>query len=321
MEGAPLRAAFFGTPAFALPALDALHAAGHRIEAVYTQPPRPAGRGRRLRAGPVAERAGALGLPVRAPATLGAPAEVAHLEALRLDVGVVAAYGRLLPGAVLRAFRLGCVNVHASLLPRWRGAAPVERAIMAGDTVTGISLMLMDEGLDTGPVLDRCEVPIGPAATGGGLRAALAACGAERLPAALRGLAAGTLVPAAQPGGAVYAGKLGPADRVLDWGAPAVQLDRRGRALDPAPGARAQLPLKGRAESVKVWRARPVDDAPPAPAGTVLDDRLTVACGAGALRLLEVQRPGGRRLAAADFLRGLPVPAGTVLPAPPRTEG
>jgi methionyl-tRNA formyltransferase len=320
MERAPLRAAFFGTPEFALPALDALHAGGHRIEVVYTQPPRPAGRGRRLRDSPVAERASSLGLPVRTPGTLRAPAECAHLRSLQLDVGVVAAYGLLLPGAVLRAFRLGCVNVHASLLPRWRGAAPVERAIMAGDAVTGISLMLMDEGLDTGPVLDRCEVPIGPDTTGGKLRAALAACGGDRLPEALRGLAAGTLVPVAQPEGAVYASKLGKADRVLDWSAPAVHLDRQVRALDPVPGARALFPLKGRSELVKVWRVRPVE-TPPALAGTVLDDRLTVACGAGALQLLEVQRPGGRRLDAAAFLRGTQVPVGTVLTAPSRTEG
>lgn len=320
MDGAPLRAAFFGTPEFALPALDALHASGHRIEVVYTQPPRPAGRGHRLRDSPVAERAGSLGLTVRAPGNLREPAEIAHLRSMRLDVGVVAAYGLLLPGAILRAFRLGCVNVHASLLPRWRGAAPVERAIMAGDAVTGISLMLMDEGLDTGPVLDRCEVPIGPAVTGGMLRDALAACGGDRLPETLRDLAAGTVVPVAQPEGAVYASKLGPADRVLDWGAPAMQLDRQVRALHPVPGVRALFPLKGRSEPVKVWRARPVK-VPPAPAGTVLDDRLTVACGADGLRLLEVQRPGSRRLDAAAFLRGFPVPVGTVLSAPPSREG
>ena len=320
MDGAPLRAAFFGTPAFAVPALDALLADGHRIEVVYTQPPRPAGRGHRLRSSTVAERAGALGLTVRTPGDLRDPAELAHLRSLRLDVGVVAAYGLLLPGPVLRAFRLGCVNVHASLLPRWRGAAPVERAIMAGDAVTGISLMLMDEGLDSGPVLARCAVPIGAAVTGGTLRAALAACGAERLPATLRKLAAGTLVPAAQPDGAVYARKLGPADRVLDWGAPAVQLDRQVRALHPAPGARAFLPLKDRCEPVKVWRARPVH-APPACPGTVLDDRLTVACGAAALRLLEVQRAGSRRLDAAAFLRGFPVPVGTILAAPSPAAG
>lgn len=320
MNGTPLRAAFFGTPEFALPVLDALHASVHPIEVVYTQPPRPAGRGHRMRESPVAERAAALGLAVRTPGTLRDPGETERLRSMRLDVGVVVAYGLLLPAAVLKAFRLGCVNVHASLLPRWRGAAPVERAIMAGDAVTGVSLMLMDEGLDTGPVLDRCEVPIGPDTTGGMLRDALATCGANRLPAALRGLAAGTLAPVAQPEGAVYASKLGPADRVLDWKSKAEQLERQVRALHPAPGARALLPLKGRSEPVKVWRARPVETSP-APAGTVLDDRLTVACGVDGLQLLEVQRPGGRKLDAAAFLRGTPVPAGTVLPAPRSNEG
>ncbi|MCY4005041.1 MAG: methionyl-tRNA formyltransferase [Rhodospirillales bacterium] len=320
MTGTPLRAAFFGTPEFAVPALDALHASVHQIEVVYTQPPRPAGRGHRMRESPVAQRAGALDLAVRTPGALRDSGEAERLRSMRLDVGVVVAYGLLLPDAILNAFRLGCVNVHASLLPRWRGAAPVERAIMAGDAMTGVSLMLMDEGLDTGPVLDRCEVPIGSDMTGGRLRDVLATCGADRLAEALSGLAAGTLVPVAQPEGAVYASKLGPADRVLDWESAAEQLERQVRALHPVPGARALLPLKGRSELVKVWRARPVKSCP-APAGTVLDDRLTVACGVDGLRLLEVQRPGGRRLDAAAFLRGTPVPASTVLPAPGSNEG
>ncbi len=316
MSGTPLRTAFFGTPEFALPVLDALHASIHRIHVVYTQPPRPAGRGHRRRCSPVANRAGALSLEVRAPRTLRDPGEVGRLQRLRLDVGVVAAYGRLLPADVLQAFRFGCVNVHASLLPRWRGAAPVERAIMAGDAVTGVSLMLMDEGLDTGPVLDRCEIPIGPEATGGALRHRLAACGAERLAAALCGVAAGTLVAVPQPAGAVYADKLGAGDRILDWSAPAARLERQVRALHPAPGARAWVPLSARRQFVKVWRARTVASRP-APAGTVLDERLTVACGRGGLQLLELQRPGGRRLEVDAFLRGARVPAGTVLPAPP----
>jgi len=320
LTGTPLRAAFFGTPEFAVPALDALHASVHQIEVVYTQPPRPAGRGHRMRESPVAQRAGALDLAVRTPGALRDSGEAERLRSMRLDVGVVVAYGLLLPDAILNAFRLGCVNVHASLLPRWRGAAPVERAIMAGDAMTGVSLMLMDEGLDTGPVLDRCEVPIGSDMTGGRLRDVLATCGADRLAEALSGLAAGTLVPVAQPEGAVYASKLGPADRVLDWESAAEQLERQVRALHPVPGARALLPLKGRSELVKVWRARPVKSCP-APAGTVLDDRLTVACGVDGLRLLEVQRPGGRRLDAAAFLRGTPVPASTVLPAPGSNEG
>ena len=320
MGTAPLRAAFFGTPDFALPALDALHASGHSINAVYTQPPRRAGRGHHLRPSPVAERAAALGLPVHTPSLLRGPTETEALRAMRLDVGVVAAYGLLLPGSVLDAFRLGCINVHASLLPRWRGAAPVERAILAGDRVTGVSLMLMDEGLDTGPVLDRCEVLIGLEETGGTLRERLAACGAARLPPALAGLAAGTLAPVPQSEGAVYAPKLGPADRIMDWTAPAEELARRVRALAPAPGARALLPIGGRTEMVKVWGATPIS-TDPGPPGTVLDDVLTVACGADGLRLLEVQRPGGRRLGGAAFLRGAPIPAGTLLPNPPRPEG
>ncbi len=320
MGGAPLRAAFFGTPEFALPALDTLQASLHRIEAVYTQPPRPAGRGQHRRNSPVADRARTLGLAVRTPRTLRDAGEVDYLRRMRLDVGVVVAYGLLLPPAVLQAFRLGCVNVHASLLPRWRGAAPVERAIMAGDAVTGVSLMLMDEGLDTGPVLDQCEVPIGPEVTGGALRRRLAVLGAGRLAPVLGELAAGARVPVAQADGAVYADKLGSADRTLDWTAPAGQLERQVRALCPAPGARVLLPMKGRREFVRVWRARPVT-AGPAPAGTVLDAGLTVACGEGGLQLVELQRAGGRRLDAAAFLRGAPVPAGTVLPAPASVEG
>lgn len=315
MGTTPLRTAFFGTPDFALQALDALHASGHSIIAVYTQPPRRAGRGHRLRASPVAERAAALGLQVRTPSSLRGPTETEVLRAMRLDVGVVVAYGLLLPSQILDSFRLGCVNVHASLLPRWRGAAPIERAIMAGDRMTGISLMLMDEGLDTGPVLDRCEILIGREETGGTLRERLAACGAARLTAALAGLAAGTLVPVPQSQGAVYAPKLGRADRLLDWTAPAEDLARRVRALDPAPGAQALLPVGGRTEMVKVWSAIPLS-TDPAPAGTVVDDVLTIACGADGLRLLEVQRPGGRRLDGAAFLRGAPVRAGTQLPSP-----
>ncbi len=319
MAAAPLRAAFFGTSEFALPTLGALHDSGHAVASVYTQPPRPAGRGRRLRPTPVETRARELGLPVRTPSTLRNTEEIESLQAMELDVGVVAAYGLLLPAPVLRAFRLGCVNVHASLLPRWRGAAPVERAIMAGDRVTGISLMLMDEGLDTGPVLDQCEVPIEPSTTGGELQETLAVCGGQRLPAVLARLNAGSVAPVPQAGGACYAGKLTTEDRLLDWTMTAEQLERRVRALQPVPGARAYLPLGGRPEPVKVCRARTVEASSERP-GTVLDGQLTVACAEGALQLLEVQRPGGRALPADAFLRGAPISVGTQLPTPADTE-
>jgi len=315
-----LRLAFLGTPDFALPSLAALADAGHEIAAVYCRPPRPAGRGQRERRAPVHEAAAEAGWPVRTPRSLRDPNTLADFAALELDAAVVVAYGLILPPAALAAPRLGCLNVHASLLPRWRGAAPIQRAILAGDRETGVSIMLMDEGLDTGPVLLREAVPIGPQTTAEGLHDTLAALGARLVVTALDGLAAGRLTPEPQPAeGATYAAKLTRDEGRLDWRRPAAELERRIRALTPWPGATFAVgdgsggpggpDLKALAGAVVPGRA----DAPP---GTLLDDRLTVACGAGALRLTRVQRPGRAPVESAAFLRGYPLSAGTRLALP-----
>ncbi len=307
-----LRLAFMGTPEFAVPSLMALAAAGHEIVSVYSQPPRPAGRGHRDQASPVADLAEARGWPLRTPVSLK-DAEVADaFAALRLDAGVVVAYGLILPKAVLAAPRLGCLNLHASLLPRWRGAAPIQRAILAGDHETGVTVMQMDEGLDSGPILLQQRVPIGPETTAAALHDQLAAIGARLLVEALDGLAAGTL--AARPQDerkACYADKLTRAEGRLDWRRPAADLARRVRALTPWPGAFAQLPGGRR---LKVLRAEVVDRATAKP-GELLDQAMTVACGTGALRLAEVQKAGKAPVAGAAFLRGARLAPGTVLPA------
>jgi methionyl-tRNA formyltransferase len=302
---ARLRLAFMGSPDFAVPALRALHAAGHDIAAVYCQPPRPAGRGQAVRRCPVHEAADALGLPVRSPARLKRDmAEHEAFRALDLDAAVVAAYGLILPQAMLDAPRRGCINIHASLLPRWRGAAPIQAAILAGDAETGITIMQMDAGLDTGAMLARESVPITPETTAANLHDALSAIGARLV---LRVLAENP-PPVPQPEeGATYAPKLTRDDGRLDWALPASSLDRQVRALNPWPGTFTQL---GDAV-VKVLEAAPAGGQ--GPSGTVLDDALLVACGTGALRLLRVQAPGRAAMPGADFLRGRPVPPGTVL--------
>ncbi len=307
----PLRLAFLGSPAFALPSLHALIEAGHTIVAVYCQPPRPAGRGHKPQRAPVHLVADALGLPVRTPLTLRDAGEQHAFAALGLDIAVVAAYGLILPKPILQAPRLGCVNVHASLLPRWRGAAPIERAIIAGDAETGVTLMQMDEGLDTGPMLLDSRVAIGPAATTPELRETLAALGASLLPEALAALAAGTLTARPQPAdGVTYAAKLTRDEGRIDWSLPAPVLERRVRALTPQPG----VFFEHRGERIKVLGAEETEATGPAAApGTVLDDRLSVACGEGALRPTRLQRPGRGPAAAAAFLRGYPLPAGTRL--------
>ena len=294
-----------GSPAFAVPTLRALHAAGHQVAAVYSQPPRPAGRGRALTPCPVHEAAQALGLPVRTPARLrNDVAEHAAFAALDLDAAVVAAYGLILPPAMLAAPRRGCLNVHASLLPRWRGAAPIQAAVLAGDAETGITVMQMDAGLDTGAMLLRGRVPIGPRTTAADLHDALAALGADLILQALQDLPA----PVPQPAeGATYAPKLTRDSGRLDWTRPAALLDRQVRAFTPWPGAWATLG----AETLKVLRAEPAEGA--GPPGTVLDGALLVACGEGALRLLRVQRPGRAPMEADALLRGFPVPPGTLL--------
>ena len=308
-----LRLAFLGTPDFARVSLEALAAAGHEIAAVYSQPPRPAGRGKKLRPSPVQAFAEARDWAVRTPKRLKDPEAQAAFAALDLDVAVVAAYGLILPKTTLEAPRLGCLNVHASLLPRWRGAAPIQRAILAGDRETGITIMQMDEGLDTGAILLREAIPIGARSTARELHDALAALGGRLIVEALEGLAADRLTPRPQPeAGATYAAKLERNEGRLDWRAPAEALDRRRRAFAPWPGAW----FEAAGERIKVLDSevakRPAGAAP----GEVLDAALTIACGDGALRPLSLQRAGKQPMTAAEFLRGFPLEPGTRLPLP-----
>ena len=293
-----------GSPAFAVPALQALHAAGHDIRAVYTQPPRPAGRGHALRACPAQLAAKALGLLVRTPARLrNDAAEQAAFKALDLDAAVVAAYGLILPQPMLDAPRLGCLNIHASLLPRWRGAGPIQAAVLAGDAETGVTIMQMDAGLDTGPMLLRRSTPIGPETTAADLHDTLAALGAGLVVQALDARPE----PIPQPGGATYAPKLTRESGRLTWTRPAEALGRMVRGLLPWPGAWTTLD----GEPLKVLQARP--EPGQGQPGTVLDDKLLVACGENALRLLRVQRPGRGPMDAASMLRGRPVAPGALL--------
>ena len=296
-----------GSPDFAVPALRALHAAGHAIAAVYCQPPRPAGRGQTVRRCPVQVAAEALGLPVRTPARLRRDgAEHAAFAALDLDAAVVAAYGLLLPEPMLAGPRRGCLNIHASLLPRWRGAAPIQAAILAGDQESGVTIMQMDAGLDTGPMLLRQAVPIDATTTAAALHDRLADIGATLI---LRALAdAPTAVP--QPAeGATYAPRLTRADGHLDWTEDAATLARRVRALNPWPGTFARLGD----ETLKILAAMPEAGAAAGPPGVVLDEALLVAAGRGALRLTRIQAPGRAPLDAAAFLRGRRIPPGTRL--------
>ncbi len=299
-----LRLAFMGTQPFAVAILDALIAAGHDIAAVYCQPPRQAGRGHRVVPSPVQERAEKAGLLVRHPARLG-PEEAAEFAALSLDVAVVAAYGLILPQAVLRAPRFGCINVHASLLPRWRGAAPIERAILAGDRETGVTIMQMEEGLDTGPMLASAAVPILSSTTAAALREQLAALGARLLSSVLDQIA--TLVPRPQPAeGVTYAKKITREEGRIDWRKDAATLERQVRALD------SWFEAKG--ERIKLLAAALGEGA--ATPGTVLDAVPTIACDSGTLKLLSLQRGGRGVVDGAAFLRGFAIPPGTVLPSP-----
>ena len=289
-----------GTPGFAVPALSALAAAGHAVSAVYTQPPRPAGRGQQPRPSAVAVRAAELGLPVRDPVSLRDPAAQADFAALGADVAVVAAYGLILPRAVLDAPRHGCINIHASLLPRWRGAAPIHRAVMAGDPQTGVCIMRMEAGLDTGPVLLRQAIPIGPQDTTGDLHDRLADLGAGLVVQALDRLA--DLVPQPQPDdGVTYAAKIDKAEARVNWTQPAAQVDRLIRGLSPAPGAWCEVA----GERVRLLRSRLATGAG-AP-GQVLGG-WTVACGTGAVEVTEVQRAGRKPMPAAEALRGWALP-------------
>lgn len=307
-----MRIAFLGTPDFAVSALAALVEAGHEIACVYSQPPAPRGRGQVLKPSPVHAFAEERGIPVRTPVSMRAPEEIEAFAALNLDAGVVVAFGQILPAAVLDAPRLGCFNLHASLLPRWRGAAPIQRAIMAGDKVTGAQVMQMTEGLDEGPVLASETIRIDALETAGSLHDRLAEVGAALL--------ARTMAEVEQVGvratpqaeeGATYAKKIRPKEARLRWDRPAAEVDHKIRGLSPFPGAWFELPTAKGSVRVKALLSR-VEDGQGAP-GQVLDDALLVACGEGAVRLLRVQREGKGPQDADVFLRGSPVAAGTEL--------
>ncbi|HBK05802.1 MAG TPA: methionyl-tRNA formyltransferase [Acetobacteraceae bacterium] len=300
-----MRIAFMGSPDFAVPALKALHRAGHTIAAVYCQPARPAGRGQALRRSPVHVAADELSLPVRTPARLRTDLDAqAAFEALDLDAAVVAAYGLILPQAMLDAPKRGCLNIHASLLPRWRGAGPIQAAILAGDTETGITIMQMEAGLDTGPMLLRRSVPIAPTTTTAILHDTLADLGANLI---LEALSSSPTPVAQSESDATYAPKLNREDGRIDWTRPAAAIDRQIRAFDPWPGTFTML----NGQPFKIIAATPVE-ATGIP-GTTLDAGLTIACGDQALHLSKVQLPGRGVLQADAFLRGHPVPPGTVL--------
>jgi len=300
-----MRLAFLGSPDFAVPALRALVAAGHEVAMVYAQPPRPAGRGHRETPCPVHRAALELGLPVRTPARLRHnTAEHEAFAALGLDAAVVAAYGLILPKPMLDAPRRGCLNIHASLLPRWRGAAPIHAAILAGDAETGVTIMRMEEGLDTGPMLLKEATPIGPQTTVQALHDTLAEIGARLI---LRALAEDPPAIPQPENGVTYAPKLTKEDGRLDWTQDAAALERRVRALNPWPGTF----FAHGGEQIRVLAAR-VEAGTGAP-GTVLDGAALVACGSGALRLTRLQRPGRAAMDAEAFLRGFPLPAGTIL--------
>lgn len=311
-----LRIVFMGTPDFAVPPLLALREAGHDVCAVYCQPPRAAGRGRQLRPQPVQQAAEAGGGAVHTPLTLRDAVAQQTLTDLKPDVIVVAAYGLILPPPVLVVPRLGCINIHASLLPRWRGAAPIQRAILAGDEQTGITIMRMAAGLDTGAILLQCATPILKTEDAGALHERLSYMGAEMIVTAMDGLAAGTLEDTAQPeDGVTYAAKLTRNDELIDWSRPASQLALQTRALSPLPLAAFTL---DDGTIIKVLQATEVlrtADTKDAPAGMLLDNQFTVACGENtALRLLLTRRAGRAACAAADLLRGLRLPIGQRLP-------
>ena len=304
-----MRLIFMGSPAFSVPVLEALVAAGHEIVAVYTQPPRPAGRGKKQRPCPVHARALALTLDVRHPASLKEAEEQAAFSELRADAAVVVAYGLLLPQELLDAPAHGCLNIHASLLPRWRGAAPIHRAIMAGDRETGICIMQMEAGLDTGPVLYQETISIAPDETTAALHERLSDLGARSIVQSLKDLSQLQARPQSSVG-ICYAQKIDKSEAQIDWSLPAEILDRQIRGLSPFPGAWAML----RGERVKFLGSALISAEPPlAAAGTVLDDDLGIACGSGALRITRLQRAGKSAQSSADFLRGTPVIAGEKL--------
>ena len=310
-----LRVIFMGTPEFSVPVLRAIAEAGHEIAAVYTQPPRAAGRrGLELTPSPVQREAERLDVAVRTPISLKSESDQAAFRALQADVAVVVAYGLLLPKAILEAPRLGCINGHASLLPRWRGAAPIQRAIMAGDTETGMMVMHMEEGLDTGPValVEKCA--IGPDMTAGDLHDRLMNIGATLMVEALSRLETNTLASTLQAtDGVTYARKIDKSETRVDWTRPAGEVHNHIRGLSPFPGAWCEADIGGRTERLKLLRSTLSEGTLSegmGESGGILDDRLTVACGTGAVRLVEVQRAGGRPAAASEFLRGAKIEKG-----------
>jgi methionyl-tRNA formyltransferase len=307
-----LKVIFMGTPAFSVPVLEAIVAAGHTVAAVYSQPPKPAGRGLELTPSPVHAQAKALGLPVLTPQTLKDADVQAAFAAHEADVAVVVAYGLLLPKPVLDAPRHGCLNLHGSLLPRWRGAAPIERAVMAGDTETGVEVMHMAEGLDTGPVALTARVDIGENETAGQLRERLSGLGADLMVEALAQLEAGLLPCVEQSAtGVVYAAKIAKSETRIDWSKPARDVHNHIRGLSPSPGAWCEMQLGQRLERVKILATSLASGT--GAAGEVLDQRLTIACGEGAVRLEILQKAGGKPVDATAFLRGATLAPGVIL--------
>jgi methionyl-tRNA formyltransferase len=300
-----MRLAFMGTPEFAVPTLDALVSAGHEVVAVYTQPPRPANRGKRLTPSAVQVRAEELGLAVRTPVSLRNAQAQTEFASLDLDVAIVAAYGLILPQSILNAPKHGCLNVHGSLLPRWRGAAPVQRAILAGDAKTGVMVMQMEAGLDTGPVRATTEMEIGNKTTGE-LTAELAEFGAELMVAVLDDLSAYRAIPQSEEG-VTYAAKIDKSETRIDFAEPAEHIERQVRAFNPVPGAWFEFD----SERYRVLVAELSDHN--GVAGTVLDNEMTIACGTRAIRPTLIQRAGKPAMSATDLLRGKPIPPGTVL--------
>jgi methionyl-tRNA formyltransferase len=302
----PLRLIFMGTPDFAVPTLLALAAHGHEVAAVYTRAPKPAGRGMKLQLSPVEREARRLGIPVLTPGTLRTPEALEQFRAHHADAAVVVAYGMILPQAILDAPRLGCFNLHASLLPRWRGAAPINRAIMAGDAETGVMVMKMDVGLDTGDVAMAERLAITDTMTAADLHDALAPLGADLMVRAIGALERGKLQLGRQSeAGVTYAAKIDKAEARIDWKRPARAVLRHVHGLSPFPGAWCEIAADGAPARVKLLRCEPAEGSG-AP-GAALDDRLAIACGDGAIRVLELQRAGKAPMQAADFLRGTPL--------------
>jgi methionyl-tRNA formyltransferase len=304
-----LRLVFMGTPEFAVPTLDAIVAAGHKVTAVYTRPPRPAGRGMAVQASPVAHQAERIGLPISSPSTLREIGAVDALRAQHADAAVVVAYGLILPKDILGLFPLGCFNLHASLLPRWRGAAPIQRAIMAGDRETGVAVMKMEEGLDTGAVAMIERIAIEPDVTAGDLHDDLARLGAGLMARALAALEQRELRLTPQPeDGVTYANKIDKGETRIDWTQPWTRIHDHCRGLSPFPGAWCE-----HANGVRIKILRTTKGSGAGAPGRVLDNALNVGCGEGAIRLLELQREGRKPMQAQKFLRGTPIPPGSVL--------